>query len=230
MAIWERDRIGFPRRPATRPTDLRKQNRETFLGEMMIVRQCLRNPLTAHRQHRPAIDQAVANERWCESLRATRAIRGKGQDSAAGCANLGCPPSRGLSLPFVRVVTGISSVHRKSRQEIQGAPKLIQRIMVWCEKRQECNQVVRPRHGHAQLFQQRLEILLSDLLAVKATGVMRRLAAACELANGDEVALGFSHPVARASLHRGLGHWSQSRCGTTRARPGATVGCGVCAQ
>ncbi len=71
------------------------------------------------------------------------------------------------------------------------------------QEREQCDEIVCPRHGKAKFHEQRSEVLFSRLLAVETDGVMQGSASAHELAGGEKVGLGFSDPFRGQPLHTG---------------------------
>ena len=109
--------------------------------------------------------------------------------------------------PLARSRARVAGINGETGEIIQTTPELTKRTVVRREQTQEGNKVMRARNGNAKFLQERLQIFLGALLTMKTGGVMRGLAAACEIANGAKVAFGLSHPLARASFHRGLYLW-----------------------
>ena len=98
----------------------------------------------------------------------------------------------------------MTRVNSESGKEAQSAPAAAQRSVVRQQEIQEVFEIVGLRKGNGQLLQQRFQILLGRLLAVKTHLIMKRFVSRGEYFGGSKVVLRLAYPGAGAPFHRGF--------------------------
>ena len=131
----------------------------------------------------------------------------KPEQSAASLADFTGPAPGGGRLALRGAFARVPSLDGETSEKVQAAPKATQRAEMGNQEREQCDEIVCLRHGKAKLHKQRFEVLLSRLLAVEADGVMQGSASARELAGGEKIGLGLSHPFRGQPLHTGHFLW-----------------------
>ena len=132
----------------------------------------------------------------------------KAEDLAASVAHATSPALSRIRLSDIGGVAGIAGLNGETGKDVQAAAKRTQGTMMRRQQWKNGDEIVRSRNNETKFFEEGFEIFFGALLAMKAGRFMGWLDAAGELANGDPVAFGFSHPLRGQRLHKGLSLWS----------------------
>lgn len=132
------------------------------------------------------------------------------------------PAQGGCGLTFARVLTGIASCDRESREKREAPAEGTEGWMVRPQQGQQVFQDVSVGDRQTQFFQQRFEVFLCGLLAKETALIMQKIFSAAEFYGGAVIGFGFSHPFPRRSFHKGLSLLKQSPARMSLPLQGAT--------
>lgn len=111
------------------------------------------------------------------------------------------PAQGGCGLALRRAQAGIPRIDREVRQEEQPPLERLKCRVVTLDDGQEFVEVVGLRNPDPEFLEQRLEVFLRTLLAVKANQVMDGRFVSGEASGAAEVGLGLPYPRARRRFH-----------------------------